>query len=51
MTTAAPMAISPEAYAPYQHDVEQALRSALDEFREPTWLYDPVRYLFAGGGK
>ncbi len=51
MTTAATMAISPEAYAPYQHDVEQALRSALDEFREPTWLYDPVHYLFDGGGK
>lgn len=51
MTTAATMAISPETYAPYQHDVEQALRSALDEFREPTWLYDPVHYLFDGGGK
>lgn len=51
MTTAAPMAISPEAYAPYQQDVEQALRSALDEFREPRWLYDPVHYLFDGGGK
>ncbi len=37
--------------APYLADVEGALHSALNEFTEPAWLYDPVQYLFEGGGK
>lgn len=51
MTTDTAMAIPPEAYTPYQQEVELALRHALDEFREPAWLYEPVHYLFDGGGK
>jgi len=51
MTTAAPMASTTELLAPYLADVEKALRGALDEFIEPAWLYQPVHYLFEGGGK
>ncbi|MFN5378703.1 MAG: polyprenyl synthetase family protein, partial [Ignavibacteria bacterium] len=52
LTTAAPMAnISQEALAPYLNEVEEALQSALAEFDEPGCLYDPVHYLFEGGGK
>jgi len=52
LTTAAPMSnISQEALAPYVTEVEDALQSALAEFGEPGCLYDPVHYLFEGGGK
>lgn len=52
MTTDPPMAIQTTGmFAPYLNDVEEALQSALNEFTEPAWLYDPLRYLFAGGGK
>ncbi|MCX6140158.1 MAG: polyprenyl synthetase family protein [Candidatus Kapabacteria bacterium] len=52
MTTVPPMATHPaELLAPYLADVEEALHGALKEFTEPAWLYEPVRYLFEGGGK
>ncbi|MBC8125482.1 MAG: polyprenyl synthetase family protein [Candidatus Kapabacteria bacterium] len=52
MTTDQPMAIATtEMFAPYLNDVEEALQNALNEFTEPAWLYDPVRYLFSSGGK
>ncbi|MEN9281098.1 MAG: hypothetical protein RL594_33 [Bacteroidota bacterium] len=37
--------------APFRHHIEAALQDALQEFREPACLYDPVHYLFEAGGK
>lgn len=40
-----------DTLAPYRAMIETALAQALDEFREPHCLYDPVHYLFEAGGK
>ncbi len=37
--------------ASYTARVEQALRDELATYVDPSWLYDPVRYLMDGGGK
>lgn len=35
----------------YMSEIETTLQSALAEFTQPSWLYDPVHYLLASGGK
>jgi geranylgeranyl diphosphate synthase, type II len=40
-----------DTLAPYRAMIETALVQALNEFREPHCLYDPVHYLFEAGGK
>jgi geranylgeranyl diphosphate synthase type II len=40
-----------DTFAPYRDLIESALADALEEFREPHCLYDPVHYLFEAGGK
>ncbi len=45
------MTVPSQSLAPYLSDIERALRAALEEFIEPAWLYNPVHYLFEGGGK
>ncbi|RPI65686.1 MAG: polyprenyl synthetase family protein, partial [Ignavibacteriae bacterium] len=35
----------------YTERIEVALQQCLDEFTHPGSLYDPVHYLFVGGGK
>ncbi|MFN4908363.1 MAG: polyprenyl synthetase family protein [Bacteroidota bacterium] len=40
-----------DTLAPYRAMIETSLLQALEEFREPHCLYDPVHYLFEAGGK